>query len=63
MGNDEKPEKGNYTVCFLRELALFGERNKDLLRGCFGDGALQIGGDVYGTVWAVYLIVVTMRKT
>ena len=32
-------EKGNYTICFLRELALFGEREEDLLRGCFGDGA------------------------
>ena len=63
MGNDEKPEKGNYTVCFLRELALFGERKKDLLRGCFGDGALQVRGNVYGAVWAVYLIVMMMRKT
>jgi hypothetical protein len=55
--------EGNYTVCFLREIALFGEREEDLLRGCFGDGAFQVGGDVYGTVWAVYLMVLMMRKT
>ena len=58
-GNNEKTrEKENYTVCFLRELALFGEREEDLLRGCFGDSAFQVGGDVYGAVWTVYLIVV-----
>lgn len=54
--------KEDYTVCFLREVALFGESEEDLLRGCFGDGAFQVGGDVYGAVWAVYLIVVMMRK-
>jgi len=62
-GSDGKREKGNYyTVCFLRELALFGEREEDLLRGCFGDGAFQVGRDVYGAVWTVHLIVMMMRK-
>lgn len=56
-------EKENYTVCFLRELALFGEREEDLLRGCFGDCAFQVGGDVHRAVWTVYLVVVMMRKT
>jgi hypothetical protein len=55
-------EEGKYTVCFLLKLAFFGEREEDLLRGCFGDGAFQVGGDVYGAVWTVYLIVVMMRK-
>jgi hypothetical protein len=51
------------TVGFLRDLALFGERKEDLLRGCFGDGAFEVGGDVYGAVWAVYLMVVRMRRS
>lgn len=63
MRNARRGGGGNYyTVCFLRELALFGEREEDLLRGCFGDGAFQVGGDVYGAVRTVYLIVM-MRIT
>jgi hypothetical protein len=57
-GEDEKREKGCgcCTVGFLRYLALFGEREEDLLCGCFGDGAFEVGRDVYGAVWAVYLM-------
>ncbi len=43
------------TVGLLRDLALFGEREEDLLRGCLGDCALEVGGNVDGAVWAVYL--------
>jgi hypothetical protein len=55
---DEKCEKGCgcCTVGFLCDLALFGEREEDLLRGCFGDGAFEVGRDVHGAVWAVYLM-------
>jgi hypothetical protein len=52
----------HYTVGFLRDIALFGEREEDLLRGCFGDGSFKVGGDVYGTVRAVYLMVVRMVR-
>ncbi len=58
----ETARKRNNTVGFLRDLALFGEREEDLLRCCFGDGTFQVGGDVYGAVWTVYLIVITMRN-
>lgn len=54
----KKNARNEYTVCFLCEIALFGECEEDLLRGCFGNGAFQVGGDVYSTVWSVYLIVV-----
>jgi hypothetical protein len=30
------------TVCLLSDLALFGEREEDFLRGCFRDGALEV---------------------
>lgn len=50
------------TVGFLRDLALFGEREEDLLRGWLGDGTFEVGRDVYGAVWAVYLIVTRIRK-
>jgi hypothetical protein len=50
-----KAESSLYTVCLLRELAPFGEREKDLLRGRLGDGTLEVGRDVNGAIWAVYL--------
>ena len=55
MRNARK-DAGCCTVGFLRDLALFGEREEDLLRSCFWDGAFEIGRDVYGAVWAVYLM-------
>jgi hypothetical protein len=49
--------EGEYmrTVGLLRDLALFGEREEDLLRGWLGDCALEVGGNVDGAVWTVYL--------
>ena len=63
--NNETREKRDYTVCFLRDLALsgFGQREEYLLRGRFGDGAFQVGGDVYGAVWAVYLLVMIRGRS
>lgn len=48
-------ETKRHTVGFLRDLAFVGEREEELLRGWLGDGALEVGGDVDGAVWAVYL--------
>jgi len=38
----KKKRKYIRTVCLLRDFALFGERDEDLLRGCFRDGALEV---------------------
>jgi hypothetical protein len=43
------------TVRFLRNFALFGEREEDLLRRWLGDRALEVGRHVYSAVWTVYL--------
>ena len=43
------------TVRLLRNFALFGEREEDLLRGWLGNGAFEVGRDVDGAVWTVYL--------
>jgi hypothetical protein len=52
-----KRVQSNYmrTVRLLRDFAFFGERDEDLLRRCLGDGTLEVGGDVDGTVRTVYL--------
>ena len=54
MRNARK-EYGHYTVGLLRDLALFGEREEDLLRGWLGHGTFEVGRDVDGAVRAVYL--------
>ena len=43
------------TISLLSGLALFGEREEDLLRSCLGDSTLKVGRDVDSTVWPVYL--------
>ena len=44
-----------HTVRLLRDFALFGEREEDLLCGWLGHGTFEVGRDVDGAVWAVYL--------
>lgn len=44
-----------HTVRLLRDLALFCEREEDLLRGRLGNCTFKVGRDVDGAIWAVYL--------
>ena len=43
------------TISLLSDLALFGEREEDLLRSCLGDSTLEVGRDIDSAVWPVYL--------
>lgn len=53
-----REKKGGYvrTISLLSDLALFGEREEDLLRSCLGDSTLEVGRDIDSTVWPVYLV-------
>jgi hypothetical protein len=44
-----------HTVRLLRHVALFREREEDLLCGWLGNGAFKVCRDVDSAVWAVYL--------
>ena len=45
----------SHTVCLLCDVAFFGKREENLLRGWLGHGAFEVGRDVDCAVWTVYL--------